>query len=294
MAHGDSPADEKPAGGLEAVTSAFSPCRARDGRRAAASQALGALNQPNGFDCPGCAWPEPDHRRHFEFCENGAKALAHEATRRSIGAEFFARVAVAALRDQSDHWLEAAGPADRAAVAAAGRGALPADRVGRRLRAHRRRARTRWARPTRRSSTPRAAPATRPRSSTSCSRASSAPTTCPTARTCATSRAASGSATSIGVGKGTVGLDDFELADAIFVIGQNPGTNHPRMLTTLQAAKRRGCRIVSVNPLRERGLVRFAHPQEPLGAARARGHADRGSLPARCGSAATSRCSRAW
>ena len=67
----------------------------------------------------------------------------------------------------------------------------------------------------------------------------------------------------IGVGKGTVSLADFARADAIFVIGQNPGTNHPRMLTALQAAKRRGARIVSVNPLRERGLVRFAHPQEP-------------------------------
>jgi hypothetical protein len=68
----------------------------------------------------------------------------------------------------------------------------------------------------------------------------------------------------IGVGKGTVGLDDFALADAIFVIGQNPGSNHPRMLSALQAAKRRGARIVAINPLRERGLVRFTHPQQPL------------------------------
>ena len=68
----------------------------------------------------------------------------------------------------------------------------------------------------------------------------------------------------IGVAKGSVSLEDFERADAIFVIGQNPGSNHPRMLTALQAAKRRGCRIVSINPLRERGLVRFSHPQRPL------------------------------
>src|SRR5437764_3736050 len=69
----------------------------------------------------------------------------------------------------------------------------------------------------------------------------------------------------IGVGKGTVGLDDFAQADAIFILGQNPGTNHPRMFTTLLAAKRRGCKIVSINPLRERALVRFTHPQDVLG-----------------------------
>src|SRR5207249_4008370 len=69
----------------------------------------------------------------------------------------------------------------------------------------------------------------------------------------------------IGVGKGTVALDDFERADAIFIIGQNPGTNHPRMLTTLLEAKRRGARIVSINPLKERALVRFTHPQDVLG-----------------------------
>jgi anaerobic selenocysteine-containing dehydrogenase len=69
----------------------------------------------------------------------------------------------------------------------------------------------------------------------------------------------------IGEAKGTVGLADFELCDLILVLGQNPGSNHPRMLTVLQAAKRRGCAIASVNPLRERGLVAFANPQEPLG-----------------------------
>ena len=87
---------------------------------------------------------------------------------------------------------------------------------------------------------------------------------------------------SIGIGKGTVSLEDFDLADLILVIGQNPGSNHPRMLTTLQRAARRGCHIVSINPLREAGLERFAHPQEPL-ALLGRGTADRRSLRARAG-----------
>ena len=82
----------------------------------------------------------------------------------------------------------------------------------------------------------------------------------------------------IGVGKGTVGLDDFGKAKAIFIIGQNPGTNHPRMFSALLAAKRRGCRIVSINPLKERALVRFAHPQEVFGLL-GNGTADLGPLP---------------
>ena len=94
----------------------------------------------------------------------------------------------------------------------------------------------------------------------------------------------------IGVGKGTVQLDDFEQADAIFIIGQNPGTNHPRMLTTLQAAARRGCRIVSINPLPEAALARFAPPAarrcEMLGG----GTPHRRRCTCRCASAATSRC----
>ena len=91
---------------------------------------------------------------------------------------------------------------------------------------------------------------------------SSAPTTCPTARTCATNRAASASARRIGVGKGTVSLDDFDLADAIFVIGQNPGTNHPRMLSALEAAAARGCTHRQPSTRCPSGPERFDHPQD--------------------------------
>ena len=118
--------------------------------------------------------------------------------------------------------------------------------------------------PTRRCSTPRAAPATRRRSCTSCSCGSSAPTTCPTARTCATSRAAWPCARRWAWARGRSSWTTSTQADAIFILGQNPGTNHPRMLTTLQQAARRGCRIVSINPLAEAALSRFRHPQNPL------------------------------
>ena len=100
-------------------------------------------------------------------------------------------------------------------------------------------------------------PAVRPRSS--------APTTCPTARTCATSRRASALTETIGIGKGTVTLDDVQEADLLVVVGQNPGTNHPRMLTALEKAEAQRCTIVAVNPLPEAGLIRFKNPQTPRG-----------------------------
>jgi hypothetical protein len=98
------PADAKPAGGLEAAAIALSRATRELGVRRAAA-ALGALNQRHGFDCPSCAWPDPEHRSVAEFCENGAKAVAHEATRKRIGAAFFAEWPVEKLLAQSDHWL---------------------------------------------------------------------------------------------------------------------------------------------------------------------------------------------
>ena len=148
------------------------------------------VNQKDGFDCPGCAWPEPDHRHAAEFCENGAKAVAEEATLRRVTPEFFAAHTVADLADAQRLLARPAGPAHAPHVPPRGRRPLRAGDLGARLRHRRRGARPPSAPPTRPSSTPPAAPATRPRSSTSCSRASSAPTTCRTARTCATSRPA--------------------------------------------------------------------------------------------------------
>jgi molybdopterin-dependent oxidoreductase alpha subunit len=197
-----------------------------------------------------------------EFCENGAKAVAHEATRRRLDAGFFARWRVSELLEQSDHWLEQQGrlveplwkPAgsDRyepiswdaafAAVAEALRGLESPDR---------------------------AVFYTSGRTSNEAAflyqlfARELGTNNLPDCSHMCHESSGVGLGEVIGAGKGTVGLEDFERAGAIFVIGQNPGTNHPRMLATLQAARRRGCRIVSVNPLRERGLVRFAHPQDP-------------------------------
>jgi molybdopterin-dependent oxidoreductase alpha subunit len=259
----DDPADAKPAAGLEAVVSALGHAVRQMGVRRGA-QTLGLLNQRHGFDCPGCAWPDPERRSAFEFCENGAKAVAHEATTRRIGAGFFREWSLPRLRAQSDHWLEAQGRLceplwRRPAVdhyepisweAAFARAAEVLGSLA---------------------SPDEAVFYTSGRTSNEAAflyqlfARQLGTNNLPDCSNLCHESSGVGLGDSIGVGKGTVGLQDFELADAIFVIGQNPGSNHPRMLTVLQAAKRRGCRIVSVNPLRERGLVSFANPQEALG-----------------------------
>jgi molybdopterin-dependent oxidoreductase alpha subunit len=226
-------------------------------------QVLPLVNQPGGFDCPGCAWPDPARRGPVEFCENGAKAVAHEATTRRVTRDFFAQWPIARLAVQSDHWLEQQGrltePMWREAGGDRYRPISWDDafaRVGAALRAL---------------PTPdRAVFYTSGRTSNEAAflyqlfvRELGTNNLPDCSHLCHESSGVA-LAEVIGVGKGTVSLEDFARAGAIFVIGQNPGTNHPRMLAALQAAKRAGCRIVAINPLKERGLVRFAHPQEPL------------------------------
>jgi molybdopterin-dependent oxidoreductase alpha subunit len=252
---------ERAAGGLESIGVTL-----RHARRAGLARslpALSAVNQREGFDCPGCAWPDAGERGAIEFCENGAKAVAHEATRRRVGRDFFARFAVEALLAESGRWLEAQGrlaePMLRrrgsahyepiawdAAFAHVGRALRALGAPGRAVFYTSGRASNEaaflWQLFVRRFGTNNL-----PDCSNLCHESSG-----------------TGLAEMIGVGKGTVSLADFELADLVLVLGQNPGTNHPRMLTTLEQAARRGAAIVSVNPLRERGLVRFSHPQHPL------------------------------
>jgi molybdopterin-dependent oxidoreductase alpha subunit len=251
-----------PAGGLEAAAVGLG--RAWRGMGVVRSaRTLARLNQEGGFDCPGCAWPEPDERSALEFCENGIKAVAHEATRRTIGAAFFAEWPIPRLAQQSDHWLEAQG----------------------------RLAEPLWKPPGADHYQPIAWEEAFARTATAIHALDSpdqavfytsgrtsneaaflyqlfvrelGTNNLPDCSNMCHESSGTGLSEQIGVGKGTVGLPDFELADLILVIGQNPGTNHPRMLTELQRAKRRGCRIVAVNPLRERALVRFAHPKDPL------------------------------
>jgi len=225
---------------------------------------LATINQKNGFDCPGCAWPDPDgHRSHTEFCENGAKAVAEEATLKRVTSDFFAEWSVQKLAEQSDFWLGKRGRLTEPMVLRKGSShyepiswddafkliAQELNSLG---------------------NPDEALFYTSGRTSNEAAflyqlfvRQFGTNNLPDCSNMCHESSGAALNE-SIGVGKGTVSLEDFDKADAIFVIGQNPGTNHPRMLTALQSAARRGCKIVSINPLPETGLMRFKFPQEPL------------------------------
>jgi molybdopterin-dependent oxidoreductase alpha subunit len=223
------------------------------------------LNQKGGFDCPGCAWPEPDgERSHAEFCENGAKHVAAEATTKRVTPQFFQRWSVADLLSKSDFWLGKQGRITQPMVL--WRGATHYEPID-------------WAEAfslvaaelNSLNDPDQAIFYTSGRASNEAAflyqlfvRQFGTNNLPDCSNMCHES---SGSALSetIGAGKGTVTLEDFELAQAIFVIGQNPGTNHPRMLTALQKAKKNGCKLVHINPLPETGMTRFKHPQDVLG-----------------------------
>jgi len=227
------------------------------------SHGLLEMNQSGGFDCPSCAWPDPDGDRSFaEFCENGAKALASEATRQLADEKFFARYSIADLASQSDLWHDQQGRIAQPMVKLEGASHYTPvsweaafEILARHLKSL--------------PSPHEAIFYTSGRASNEAAflyqlfaRAFGTNNLPDCSNMCHES---SGLAMSeaIGVGKGTVTLDDFLEADTILCVGQNPGTNHPRMLTTLQAAVKGGAKIVAINPLREAGLVAFSHPQHP-------------------------------
>jgi len=227
------------------------------------ARALLSANQPDGFDCPGCAWGDPAHGSSFEFCENGVKAVSWEATDKRATPRFFAKHPVSELRGWTDYALESEGRLTHpmrydaetdtyrvveweealAEIGATLRGLDHPDRVEF---------------------------YTSGRASNEAAylyqlfaRAYGTNNFPDCSNMC---HEASGIALvqAIGIGKGTVLLEDFEKADAIFVVGQNPGTNHPRMLGDLRRAAERGARVVVLNPVRERGLERFADPQNSV------------------------------
>ncbi len=251
-----------PAGGIGAVTSALSHL-AKEETVLRGGRALLAVNQVEGFDCPGCAWPEGKERSTAEFCENGAKAVAHEATTRRADASTFARLSVDDLLKLDDHDLEGLGrlvePLYRAEGSRHFRPISWDDAV------------RMTAEALRSLPTPdRAVFYTSGRTSNEAAflwqllaRRFGTNNLPDCANLCHESSGVALTQT-IGVGKGSVQLEDFEKADAIFILGQNPGTNHPRMLSAIMNARRRGCEVVAINPLRERGLESFVHPQEPL------------------------------
>ncbi len=227
-----------------------------------ATRALLKINQKDGFDCQGCAWPSPDDHRSFaEFCENGAKALADEGMKKRITPEFFARYSLAELQGKSEYWLGHQGRLTSPMVLRAGSAHYEPitweaafELLGKTLNSLQ--------------SPDHAAFYTSGKTSNEAAflyqlfvRQFGTNNLPDCSNMC---HEASGYALRnvMGIGKGSVTLEDFELADAIFVIGQNPGTNHPRMLASLQKAKQRGCKIVSINVLPEVGLMRFANPQD--------------------------------
>src|SRR5207248_8230349 len=218
------------------------------------------INQKDGFVCQSCAWPSPDVDPHvFEFCENGVKALTSEATRKKITPDFFREHSIADLQRRTDHWLELQGRLVHPMVKRAGAThyesiewdeafALMAGELNA-------------------LATPNAAAFyTSGRTSNEAAflyqlfvRQFGTNNLPDCSNMCHES---SGAALNerIGVGRGCVKLEDFEHADGIFIIGQNPGTNHPRMMTTLEHAKKNGATIVAINPIRETGLMSVVNP----------------------------------
>jgi molybdopterin-dependent oxidoreductase alpha subunit len=225
---------------------------------------LSKVNDFHGFDCPGCAWPDPDsHRSFVEFCENGAKAVSDEATKSRADRDFWSKWSVSEISEKSDFWLNSQGRLtepmilnpdsnyyepisweeafdiiadnlvsldcpDEAIFYTSGRTSNEAAFL--------------WQLLARRFGTNNL-----PDCSNMCHESSGVALN-----------------ESIGIGKGTVTLEDFNSADLIIVVGQNPGTNHPRMLTALRDAKKKGASIISINPLIETGMKKFKHPQNPI------------------------------
>ena len=256
-------APKEVAGGVTSVANALRHVFSKAGP-ARGAKALAGLNQVDGFDCPGCAWPEPHKRSHAEFCENGAKALADEAMRKTVGADFFARHSIDELRGRDGRWLNAQGRLAEPMLLREGAQHYEPigwddafDLIASQLRLL--------------ASPDEAVFYTSGRTSNEAAflyqllaRRLGTNNLPDCSNLCHES---SGHALRdvIGVAKGTVTLEDFDHADAIFLAGQNPGSNHPRMLATLQRASRRGAHIVSINPLDETGLRRFRNPQQVSG-----------------------------
>lgn len=252
--------ERKGAAGLTAVTNslAYTLKEAGAGRGA---RVLLRVNQVDGFDCPGCAWPDPAHRAMAEFCENGARAVADEATRKRVDPAFFRNFSVEELAKRSDHWLNAQGrlthpmmlrPGGTHYESVSWEDAL--SYLSKSLRGL--------------TDPNRAVFYTSGRTSNEAAflyqtfvRALGTNNLPDCSNLCHES-SGKGLTQAIGIGKGTVRLDDFNRADLILIFGQNPGTNHPRMLSALREAKEHGAKVVVMNPLREAALIKFAHPQK--------------------------------
>ncbi len=232
------------------------------------AQTLLKLNQADGFDCQGCAWPDPDpsHRHTAEFCENGAKAVTEEATKRMLHRDFFAAHPLTELAEKTDYWLGQQGRlTEPMMVRPGGTHYEPVSwdeafaTIGRHL--------------TGLESPDQAIFYTSGKTSNEAAFAyqlfvrAFGTNNLPDCSNMCHESTSVGLAEVIGIGKGSVSLDDIHEAQLIVVAGQNPGTNHPRMLSALEIAKQNGAKIISINPLKEAGLIRFKNPQKVRGLA---------------------------
>jgi formate dehydrogenase major subunit len=253
------------AAGVKAVAISMKRSLAQMGPRRT-TRTLLRLNQAEGFDCPSCAWPDPEvgHRHTAEFCENGAKAVSEEATRTRATPEFFARHSIAELDAQSEHWLGQQGRITEPMIKRPGAEhyapvswdaafGIIADHLNALA------------------SPDEAIFYTSGRTSNEAAfayqlfiRAYGTNNLPDCSNMCHESTSVA-LAETIGIGKASVSLEDVHAASLVVLAGQNPGTNHPRMLSALEEAKDRGAKIISINPLREAGLVNFRNPQRPRG-----------------------------
>ena len=251
---------KRKAAGIPAIVSSFQHSFKKMGVTRTI-KTLQLVNQNEGFDCPGCAWPDPEHRSSFEFCENGAKAVADEAMNVVIGPNFFKKHSIEELLTWSDYKLNSSGRLSQPMILREGSSHYERidwdDAIGmiaERLKSL--------------DEANRAVFYTSGRTSNEAAFLYQAfvrmygTNNLPDCSNMCHESSGKALSKTIGIGKGTVTLNDFDHADLILVIGQNPGTNHPRMLSALESAKKNGAKIVSINPLFEAGLQRFKHPQD--------------------------------
>ncbi|MFZ6644721.1 FdhF/YdeP family oxidoreductase [Undibacterium sp. TJN25] len=253
---------DRPAGGWGALKSVAQQIF-EQGIPGKGARTLLSANQPDGFDCPGCAWPDQDHTSTFEFCENGAKAVAAESTARRATPDLISQHTVKYLAEQPDYWLENLGrltqpmqydqTTDKYKIISWEQAfELVADKLN-------------------------ALPSPNDAIFYTSGRTSNeaaflyqlfvrefGTNNFPDCSNMCHEPSGFAMKQAVGIGKGTVLLSDFHIAEGIFIFGQNPGTNHPRMLGELRAASKRGASIVSFNPLRERGLEKFQNPQNAI------------------------------
>ena len=225
---------------------------------------ISKLNQKQGIDCPGCAWPDPDHERasFAEYCENGLKAIAEEAQKKTIGRDFFARHSIAELSGWTDFKLGKAGRIAEPMVLREGSNYyLPISWDD---------AFTLIAKELQEQDSPdEAVFYTSGRASNEAAylfqlfARQFGTNNLPDCSNMCHESSGYGLSKTLGIGKGSVTLQDLHEAEVIMVIGQNPGTNHPRMMSALEKCKENGGKIISVNPLPEAGLMGFKNPQRP-------------------------------